>query len=303
MQQPPFLKRGDRIRIVSPSGRISPEKVLPAVENLQKEGFDVIVGTHAFDTFYQFAGTDENRLHDLQEALDDPECKAVICARGGYGAIRIADRLNLESFRKTPKWLVGFSDVTVLHSILQREHFSSIHGPMPGFYIKDEKLSASYIQLLQTLRGIIPSYSFFSHANNRNGMAQGELCGGNLSIIYSLLGTPWQLNTKGKILFIEDLSEYLYHLDRMMNALKLSGSLNELSALLVGSFTEMKDNNSPFGQEVEEIILNTVKDYDYPVFFDFPSGHIDENMPLVLGQQYKISTEDKSVILSPLLIS
>jgi len=299
MRKPAFLSKGDRIRIVSPAGKIKSEKVEPALALLKAEGYEVIVGNHVFDNHFQFAATDEQRLADLQEAMDDPQCKAIICSRGGYGAIRIADQLNFEKFKETPKWLIGFSDITVLHAYFQKEGFCSIHGPMPGFYLNDGHPTESYRQLIQLISGEIPTYSFDQAQLNRTGNATGTLCGGNLSIVYSLLGTPRQIETNNKILFIEDLSEYLYHLDRMMYGLKQSGSLQNLKALLVGSFTEMKDNDSPFGQNVEEIILNAVKDYNFPVFFNCPSGHIDENMPLVFGQNYSLSEKNGKITLCP----
>ena len=299
MFQADFLRPGDRIRIVSPAGKIQTEKVMPSVELLQKEGFEVLTGKHLTDTHFQFAGTDENRLQDLQEALDDPQCKAIICSRGGYGTIRIADQLDFSTFRENPKWVIGFSDITILHTMLQNEGFCSIHGPMPAYYLKGEKTSESFRQLVKLLAGNIPAYAFESHPLNRSGKASGKLCGGNLSIIYSLLGTTMEPNTEGKILFIEDLSEYLYHLDRMMHSLKYSGKLKNLKALLVGSFTKMKDNDLPFGKSVEEIIMEAVEPYHYPVFFNCPSGHIDENMPLVFGQQYELEDVSGKVILTP----
>ena len=297
MRQPAFLKPGDRIRVVSPSGKVNADKIGPGIECLRAEGFELLVAGHVFGSHFQFAGTDEERLQDLQEALDDPDCRAIVCARGGYGAIRLAEQLCLDAFRRNPKWLVGFSDITVLHALIQKEGFCSIHGPMPGFYLKEGAQTESFRQLVAVLKGESSAYAFETHSLNRNGEAAGELCGGNLSIVYSLLGTPWQLETEGKILFIEDLSEYLYHLDRMMYGLKLSGSLKGLKALLVGSFTDLKDNDSPFGQSVEEIILSAVKDYNYPVLFNCPSGHIDENMPLVFGRTYGIGTANGQVLL------
>lgn len=299
MKKPAFLHPGDRIRIVSPAGKISAEKIKPALELLQQEGYEVVTGKSVFDSHFQFSATDDQRLSDLQEALDDPQCKAIICSRGGYGTIRIANQLNFDRFRQNPKWLIGFSDITVLHAWFQKEGFCSIHGPMPGFYLKEGQPTESYHQLMQLISGKIPAYSFEKAALNRSGEATGELCGGNLSIVYSLLGTPQQIDSDNKILFIEDLSEYLYHLDRMMYGLQLSGSLKNLKALLVGSFTDMKDNDSPYGQSVEEIIFNAVKDYNYPVYFNCPSGHIDENMPLVFGQNYSICEQEDKIRVSP----
>lgn len=297
MLKPPFLTTGDCIRIVSPSGKVKEEKARPGIELLRQAGYRVVVGKHVFNNHFQFAGTDKQRLADLQQAFDDPDCKAIICARGGYGAIRIVDQLDLSKFRKNPKWLVGFSDITVLHARLQQEGFCSIHGAMPGFYFQNESASESFTSLLQVLRGESFKIEIPHHEFNRNGQVTGELVGGNLSIVYSLMGTRFDVDMDGKILFIEDLSEYLYYLDRMMHSLKLSGKLEKLKGLVVGGFTDMKDNDSPFGQSALEIIQQAVKDYDYPVCFGFPAGHIDRNLPLVLGAEYALEVSDQKVSL------
>ncbi len=291
MLKPSAIKHGDRVRIVSPSGKVKKEKVLPAIGLLRQSGFDVLTGKHIFDTHFQLGGTDEHRLADLQEALDDPDCKAIICSRGGYGSIRIADKINLDKFRENPKWLVGFSDITTLHALLQKEGFCSIHGAMPAYYLKDDQATESFNQLINALTEQKVPVEIPAHPFNRTGSSTGQLVGGNLSILYSLMGTPFEPDTDGKILFIEDLSEYLYHLDRMMHSLKLAGKLKKLKGLIVGSFTEMKDNDSPFGQIVEEIIINAVKEYGYPVCFDYPAGHIDQNLPLVFGAEYEMKVD------------
>lgn len=288
MLKPDFLKEGDLIRIVSPAGKADKEKVLPATDLLRKAGFDVRLGEHVFDRWFQFAGTDDQRLNDLQQALDDPECRAIICSRGGYGAIRIADKLDFSAFGRYPKWLVGFSDVTVLHALLQKQGFCSIHGAMPAFYLRDNQPTESFTELIRLLSGEKTRIALPVHPLNRKGRANGQLIGGNLSILFSLTGTPFEPDTDEKILFIEDLTEYLYHLDRMMHSLKLAGKLKKLNGLIVGGFTEIKDNDSPFGQSVEEIILNAVKEYDYPVCFGFPAGHMDRNLPLMFGENYAL---------------
>ena len=293
MLKPAHIKAGDRIRIVSPAGRVIKEKVLPAVELLQQAGFEVILGKHVFDTHFQFAGTDEQRLQDFQDAMDDTDCKVIICSRGGYGVIRIADKLNFSAFRKNPKWLIGFSDITALHALFQQEGFTSIHGAMPAFYLKEKQPTESFTELMKVLKGEKTTVQVPANEFNRPGKAKGQLIGGNLSILYSLLGTSFEPETDGKILFIEDLSEYLYHIDRIMHSLKLSGKLKNLKGLIVGSFTEMKDNDSPFGQSVPEIIFNAVKEYNYPVCFDFPAGHIDRNLPLLFGADYSLFVEAK----------
>jgi muramoyltetrapeptide carboxypeptidase len=298
MQKPDFLQSGDRIRIVSPSGKVQKDKIVPGINLLQKQGFEVLVAPHTFGNHFQFAAKDEERLNDLQLAFDDPDCKAIICARGGYGAIRIADKLNLSNFRKHPKWLVGFSDITVLHALFQKEGFCSIHGAMPAFFLKENQPSESFTELINLLKGKSSDVLVPPHEFNRNGNTSAQVIGGNLSIVYSLLGTPLEPQTDGKILFIEDLAEYLYHLDRIMHSLKLSGKLAKLRGLLVGGFTDMKDNDSPFGQTELEIIRDAVKDYDYPVCFDFPAGHIARNLPLILGDDYVLTVTEEKAQLS-----
>jgi len=295
MIKPHYLKAGDRIRIVSPAGFIKEEKVLPALDLLRQQGFEVIPGDHVFERQFQFAGTDKQRLADLQQAFDDPLCKAVICSRGGYGTVRIAGKINFSRFFEHPKWLVGFSDITVLHASLQKAGYCSIHGAMPGYYLKDGQPSRSFLELMNFLKrgktgNVIPA-----HEQNRTGNAIGQLIGGNLSLLYCVMGTPLEPETDGKILFIEDTSEYLYNIDRMMQSLKLAGKLKNLSALVVGGFTETRDNESPFGQTVEEIILNTVEEYAYPVCFGLPSGHDDTNLPLVLGADYSLGMRGDQV--------
>ncbi|WP_159521375.1 S66 peptidase family protein [Sunxiuqinia indica] len=298
MQKPDFLQSGDRIRIVSPSGKVQKDKIVPGINLLQKQGFEVLVAPHTFSNHFQFAAKDEERLNDLQLAFDDPDCKAIICARGGYGAIRIADKLNLSNFQKQPKWLVGFSDITVLHALFQKEGFCSIHGAMPAFFLKENQPSESFTELINVLKGKSSDVLVPPHEFNRNGNTSAQVIGGNLSIVYSLLGTPLEPQTDGKILFIEDLAEYLYHLDRIMHSLKLSGKLAKLRGLLVGGFTDMKNNDSPFGQTALEIIRDAVKDYNYPVCFDFPAGHIARNLPLVFGADYILTVTEEKAQLS-----
>ena len=296
MFKPDYLKAGNRIRIVSPAGKVQEDKVNPAAGLLRQAGFNVVLGKHVFDIHFQFAGTDVHRMSDLQEALDDPDCKAVICSRGGYGTIRIAGGLDLTGFHRNPKWLIGFSDITILHTLLQKYGFCSIHGAMPAFYLKEDEPTESYTELVKILEGKRSIIQVPVHELNRAGTTEGQVTGGNLSILYSLLGTSMEPETEGKILFIEDISEYLYHLDRMMHSLKFSGKLKNLKGLIVGGLTDMKDNLSPFGLSAEEIILNAVKEYHYPVCFNFPAGHTDHNLPLVFGADYLLSVDARKVL-------
>lgn len=285
---PELLQKGDRIRIVAPAGKVSKEKVLPGIELLKDVGYEVIIGKHVFDRNFQYAGTDQQRFTDFQEAINDPQTKAIVCARGGYGSVRIIEKLNFSSFLKYPKWLVGFSDITVFHSVLNKLGLASIHGAMPAFFLENKKPTKSVHSLMEVLTSGNSEVKFESHSLNCKGSCSGDLVGGNLSLLYSLQGTPWQLDTKGKILLIEDLSEYLYHLDRMMQNFRLSGQLNGLSGLVVGGFTEMLDNESPFGKSAYEIIREAVEGCHFPVCFDFPSGHISKNLSLVLGAVYQL---------------
>jgi muramoyltetrapeptide carboxypeptidase len=285
---PECLKKGDRIRIISPAGKVQKDKVLPGIELLQDEGYEVVVGKHVFGKSFQYSGTDQQRAADLQDAINDAKAKAIICARGGYGTVRIIERVDFSPLLKNPKWLVGFSDVTVLHLVLNKLGLASIHGAMPGFFLENKKPTRSFFSLMELLTSGKLRMEVNVHPLNRTGTCTGELVGGNLSLIYSLQGTPWQLDTSGKILIIEDLSEYLYHLDRMMQNLRLAGQLKNLAGLLVGGFSDMKDNESPFGKSAYEIILEAVRDYDFPVVFDLPFGHISKNLSLMLGAKYQL---------------
>lgn len=285
---PSYLGPGDRIRIISPAGKVQKDKVFPGIELLMESGFEVVVGRHVLDQHFQYAGTDRQRISDFQEAIDDPETKAIVCARGGYGTIRIVDKIDFSPLLKSPKWLVGFSDITVFHAALNKLRLASVHGAMPGFFLENAKPTKSFFSLLEILTKGKCQTEVPGHLLNRKGNCSGELTGGNLSLIYSLQGTPLQLETAGKILLIEDISEYLYHLDRMMQNLRLSGLLSSLAGLVVGGFTEMKDNDSPFGKTAYEIIHDAVQDYNFPVCYDFPSGHLAKNLSLMLGGTYSL---------------
>jgi len=288
MIYPEYLQKGDRIRIVAPAGKVSKEKVLPGIELLQDLGYEVIIGKHVFDRYFLYAGTDQQRATDFQEAINDPLTKVIICARGGYGSVRIIEKIDFSLLVKCPKWLVGFSDITMFHSVLNKLGIASIHGPMPAFFLENKKPSKSFQSLMELITSGNSEIRLSSHTLNCKGNCSGELVGGNLSLLYSLQGTPWQLDTKGKILLIEDLSEYLYHLDRMMQNFRLSGLLSGLAGLVVGGFTEMQDNESPFGKSAYEIIREAVDGFQFPVCFDFPVGHISKNLPLVIGGKYQL---------------
>ena len=285
MITPPYLKKGDKIGIVACARKVAAEELQPALTTFNEWGLQVIHGKNLFNVQNQFAGTDEERAEDLQSMLDDASVKAVICARGGYGILRIIDKLNFNTFKRNPKWLIGFSDVTVLHAHVHRLTVETLHSKMLINFTKDMDSSE---MLKQALFGTLTKYETISHPLNRYGSTEGELVGGNLSLIYALSGSVSDLDTRGKILFLEDLDEYLYHIDRMMMNLKRSGKLSHLAGLVVGGMTEMKDNQIPFGKNAEEIILDAVCEYDYPVCFQFPAGHVDKNLPLYLGRKTKL---------------
>ena len=293
---PKYLKPGDKIRIVSPAGKVSEEHVLPAVEWLKKQGYKVELGKHVFASHFQFAGTDDERLDDLQTALDDPETAAIICSRGGYGTVRIIGKINCEVFKKYPKWLIGFSDITILHACINKLGVATVHGVMPKHFLNENKLPTENLNsLVNLLKGEFVQYSINSEEGNKQGNAEGVLAGGNLSIISSLQGTKYEIDTTGKILFLEDIDEFLYHTDRMIHQLKLSGKLDKLAGLIIGDFTDMKDNESPFGKSVHEIISEAVEEYNYPVCFGFPAGHNKKNLALAFGRKWTLSVlEDKS---------
>lgn len=282
---PPYLKPGDKIGIVSTARKITCEELQPAIDCFQKEGFEIVFGKNLFKELNQFSGTDDERAEDFQRMMDNPEIKAILCARGGYGTVRIIDKLDFSSFRKNPKWVCGFSDVTVLHShIWQNFEIETIHSIMPVQLKKLGGESDAAKTLVKSLKGDALDYQFRAHPLNRTGSAEGIVVGGNLSILYSLLGSVSDIDTAGKILFIEDIDEYLYHIDRMMFALKRAGKLDKLKGLVIGGMTDMKDNVVPFGKTAEEIIVDAVKEYDFPVCFHFPAGHIDANCAIYLGR-------------------
>ena len=294
MIQPPYLKRGDKIAILAPARCVSFDEIHPAIKLFQKWGLEVILGSYVFNRENQFAGSDAQRLKDFQDMLDDASVKAIICARGGYGTVRIIDKLDFTKFHRYPKWIVGYSDITVLHSHIHR-HFGieTLHGTMPVNMAGRQLGGTSVESLRKALFGEDLLYAKRLGAHDRTGAGEGILTGGNLSMLYSLMGSHSQIDTKGKILFIEDLDEYLYHVDRMIMNLKRAGMLRELKGLIVGSMNDMKDNTIPFGKTVQQIIAESVREYKYPVCYDFPSGHAEENVALILGRRVKLIVDEE----------
>lgn len=283
MIRPKHLQKGDRIAIISTARRVDKKDLEFAIETLTNWGLQVVLGTTIGVSENQFAGSDQLRAQDLQNMLDDPSIKAIWCAKGGYGTVRIIDSLQFETFLKNPKWIIGYSDITVLHSHIHNLGVETLHAQMP--VALETKSTASSETLQKALFGesnklLIPSYH-----KNRLGTASGKLVGGNLSILYSLCGSPSAINTDGKILFIEDLDEYLYHIDRMLQNLKRNGLFENLAGLLVGGMTDMNDNAIPFGKSPEEMILEICEEYSFPIVFKFPAGHITDNRALILGRE------------------
>lgn len=299
IKTPPYLQKGDTIGLVCPAGYLEVEKISECIRVLNEEwGFRTKVGKTIGNQFNYFSGTDEERLNDLQQMLDDDEVKAVMCARGGYGISRIIDKINFKKFKKQPKWIIGYSDVTILHSHLYANYYiSSIHGPMAGAFNDASYISRFVESLKNVLEGKKIRYNCEPHEFNRKGEAIGELIGGNLTLLTHAIGTDSDLKTRERILFIEDVGEYIYNIDRMLYQLRRSGKLSKLAGLVVGGFTDMKDTERPFGQTVHEVIRDIVAEYDYPVCFDFPVSHGKENYALKIGVGYKLKVGKSKVLL------
>ncbi len=297
MNQPPYLKEKDRIAIVAPASHITEDALMPAVRCMENWGLQVQLGEHVLAEYFQFAGTDLQRVADLQAAISNPEIKAIICARGGYGCGRIIEAVDFTPLLTNPKWLVGFSDITVLHARLSRLQIPSIHGIMAKNFPEDGTENLSTASLRKALFGELKSHTVSPHSWNKKGSVKAMLVGGNLSLIGHLNGTPDALDTTGRILLIEDVGEYLYNIDRLMIQLKRSGALASLAGMIVGTFTKMKDNDVPFGKIAEEIILSYVSDLNIPVAFNFPAGHSEPNVALYLGRQIVFTVSDEKTVV------
>lgn len=286
---PPYLKKGDTVAIVATARKNIEDNLQPAISWLKNWGLEVVIGKTIGLDKNQLAGTDEERAADFQTQLDNPNIKAIWCVRGGYGTVRMIDLLDFTKFKQNPKWIVGFSDVTVLHSHLNNLGFASIHGIMPVSSKATEEAKES---LRKALFGEPLEYTVPCDTMNRYGKAKGELVGGNLSILFSLLGSPSAVNCDDKILFIEDLDEYLYHIDRMMMNLKRNGCLESLKGIIVGGMTKMHDNEIPWGMNALEIIDDVTKKYNIPIIYNFPAGHMADNHALILGKQVTLEAND-----------
>lgn len=296
---PPYLQKGDTIGITCPAGYMAADKAQTCIDTLQQWGYQVMVGkTLGSASVNYFSGTDEDRADELQAMLDDDSINAILCGRGGYGVGRIIDRLDFTRFKRRPKWIIGYSDITVLHShIFTHCKIATLHSPMAAAF-NDGVADNLFIQSLKNaLVGKKAQYKAPVHAFNQVGTATGTLVGGNLSLLAHLVGTPSDINTKGKILFIEDIGEYIYSTDRMLHQLKRSGKLDGLAGLIVGGFTDVKDTDRPFGKTVYEAIKELTDGYAYPICFDFPVSHSKENYALKVGGTYTLQVTKRSVKL------
>jgi len=294
---PPILQPNDQIRIISPAGTIDPEYIDGAIKVLTGWGFKVTEGESARAEYGRFAGTDEQRLQDLQDALDDTNVKAVLCSRGGYGVARIIDQIDFTGFVSSPKWLIGFSDITILHNAITNLGISSIHGVMAKYFTELPVESEQLQRLKDILTGKFPLYNFQSQSNNRIGVVQGKLIGGNLSVLMGLRGSRFDLDYRDAILFLEDVGEKPYQIDRMIQNLRFSGVLSQLSGLVLGQFSDC-DEDPLMMESIQESILSAVSEYDYPVCFNFPAGHVDYNLPLILGGNVTLHITKNNVELS-----
>jgi muramoyltetrapeptide carboxypeptidase len=299
MKQPPFLKKGDTIALVCPSGYIALENVTTCIEQLKKWGYNVAIGnTIGGQRTNYFAGTDEQRLCDLQQAIDNKKIQAILCARGGYGLSRIIDALNFDSLKKNPKWIIGFSDITVLHSHINANcNLATAHAPMANAFNDLGYKNKYVLSLKKLLQGQPANYSCKPDKLNKMGTTQAQLVGGNLAIINHLIGTNSIYKTHNKILFIEDIGEYVYAIDRMFLQLKRSGLLNNIAALIIGGFTDIKDTTPSFGSDVNNAIANHLQDCNFPVAFNFPIGHKPENYSVKIGVNYKLNITKAKVEL------
>ena len=298
--QPEHLKSGDTISILAPSGVLNnfDNKITKAINIFRSWGLNVDLGNHIYDKNGHFAGTDKNREKDFQKALDNKNIKAIWCARGGYGAVRIIDKLNFDNYLKNPKWIIGFSDITVIHNKLNFLNSESIHAMMITGFEDIGQNNDSLSKLKNVLFGDSLSYSIASNKNNKTGKSEGIIVGGNLTLIQSTIGSKTELKMKDKILFIEEIGEYAYHIDRMLYSLKRAGYFENCKGLIVGQISDLKKNTTDFGRSINELILDVLDEYNFPILFDFPAGHEKTNFPIILGRKVilDVSKSDGKVI-------
>lgn len=299
--RPPYLKAGDTVAIVAPSGILKnrQQEVQQAVDLLKSWGLNALVGEHVFSQDNHFAGTDAERCEDFQKAMDDPSISAIWCARGGYGTVRILDKLNFTKFKEHPKWLIGYSDITALHNQFHNAGFESIHALMCTSLTDDlNDISESIETFRKAIFGESLTYTLEGSRYNRVGEATGPLVGGNLTMLHTMLGSNTSIDTSGKILFIEEIGEYKYHIDRMLQSLKRAGYFDNCKGVLVGDMSKLRKNTTLWGSSVEQLILDALSEYDFPIAFNMPAGHEKDNRALILGRrvQLKVASEESTVV-------
>lgn len=299
--QPSYLKVGDSVAIVAPSGILNNrgKEINQAKALLESWGLKVMIGAHVFNKAGHFAGTDEERAEDFQKALDNPNIKAIWSARGGYGTVRILDKLDYTDFKKQPKWLIGYSDITALHNQIHNEGIESIHALMCTSLTDDlEEIKETVATFKGAIFGKHLSYTVPSNKHNKQGTAKGQLVGGNLTLLHTMLGSETSINTDGKILFIEEIGEYKYHIDRMLQSLKRAGYFDNCAGVIVGDVSKMRKNTTPWGKSIEKLILDALTEYSFPILFDFPAGHEDDNRALILGRNISLNVDqDQSTVV------
>lgn len=292
--QPPYLKAGDTVAIVAPSGILKnrEQEIQQAVDLLKSWGLNALVGKHVFKKADHFAGTDDERCEDLQNAMDNPKVSAIWCARGGYGTVRILDKLDYTKFRENPKWIIGYSDITALHNQLHNEGFESLHALMCVSLTEDlSEIQSSIDTFKSALFGNIENYVLEGSKYNREGDALGQLVGGNLTMLHTMLGSKESLDMSGKILFIEEIGEYKYHIDRMLQSMKRAGYFDNLRGLIVGDMSKLRKNTTLWGTSIEQLILDSLAKYDFPIAFNMPAGHEKDNRALVLGRKIELKVD------------
>jgi len=289
--QPPYLKVGDTVAIVAPSGILknNEDEVQQAIKLLKSWGLHAVVGKHVFNQADHFAGTDNERCEDLQNAMDNPQISAIWCAKGGYGTVRILDKLDFSEFRQHPKWIIGYSDITALHNLVHKEGFQSLHALMCISLTKNLKdIKESLDTFKSAIFGHPENYTLEGSSFNKVGETSGELIGGNLTVLHTMLGSKTSLDTSGKILFIEEIGEYKYHIDRMLQSMKRAGYFDNLNGLIVGNMSKMRKNTTLWGTSAEELIIDALEEYDFPIAFNMPAGHEKDNRALVLGRKVNL---------------
>lgn len=299
--RPPYLKAGDTVAIVAPSGVLKNRnaEIQNAQDLLASWGLHTVLGTHMYSDSNHFAGTDAERCADFQQAMDDPTISAIWAARGGYGTVRILDKLDYTKYKKKPKWVIGYSDITALHSQLHNEGFESIHAIMAAGITKDLKnMEETVATFKDAIFGKPLTYTLDGSEYNKVGTASGQLVGGNLTLLHTMLGSKTSIDVSGKILFIEEIGEYAYHIDRMLQSLKRAGYFDNCKGVIVGDFSKMRENTTPWGSSVEQLILDALSDYDFPIAFKMPAGHEDDNRAMIFGRNIELKvTKEGSIIV------